>query len=402
MKVFFNQKTGFFYIVGWAFYLACSWTWCIGMFLPVFLIRDYGVQGWLVFVIPNIVGATGMAYVLSKPDTSLEIVTKHKIACIVFSIITIIFQIYFIGWVSMLVPNTFIMITGIILLLISVLGLTFDKNQLLSASIVWILSLICFILIFHFVPIEKINLFKEGNLSHNTNALLYLTPICFFGFLLCPYLDLTFHRVIQSNTSLNSKIIFTMGFCFMFFLMVLFTFFYARPMANIIEGVTWFLKDQKPLPLAYIYLVVFHILIQAGFTVILHLRSLFQTIKRSNRTFFLLFILSIIFFLLPIIFNTKYTFLNMTVNEIIYRSFMAFYSLIAPAYVFLFLIPKNKKNISLNNYHLFIWVIVILFALPFYAVGFLGVKWNLEICSLIGLVIVLLSRVLIRDRNVNF
>jgi len=364
------------------------------MFLPVLLIRDYGAQGWLVFAVPNIIGATAMAYILSKPDTSLEIVKKHKIACIVFSIITIIFQIYFIGWVSMLVPKTFIMITGIILLLISVFGLTFDKNQLLSAFIIWTLSIISFILIFHFVPIEKIDLFKSGNLIHNTHALLYLTPICFFGFLLCPYLDLTFHKVRQSNTSLNSKIIFTIGFCFMFLLMVLFTFFYANPIASVIEGIPYFLKDQKPLPLAYIYLIVFHILIQAGFTIILHLRSIFQIIKKADRINSLLIILSILSFLLPVIFNTIHTFLNMTINEIGYRSFMAFYSLIAPAYVFLFMIPKNKKSISLNNQNLLIWGIVVLFALPFYAVGFLGVRWNLEIWSLIGLAIVLLSRVL--------
>ena len=26
----------------WAIYLGMSWTWCIGMFLPVLLIRDFG------------------------------------------------------------------------------------------------------------------------------------------------------------------------------------------------------------------------------------------------------------------------------------------------------------------------------------------------------------------------
>ncbi|HTL30770.1 MAG TPA: hypothetical protein VL282_16180, partial [Tepidisphaeraceae bacterium] len=35
--------------IGWAIYLGMSWTWCIGMFLPVLLVRDYGFWGWLVF-----------------------------------------------------------------------------------------------------------------------------------------------------------------------------------------------------------------------------------------------------------------------------------------------------------------------------------------------------------------
>ena len=42
--------------IGWAAFLASSWTWCIGMFLPVLMIRDYGGWGWAVFALPNILG----------------------------------------------------------------------------------------------------------------------------------------------------------------------------------------------------------------------------------------------------------------------------------------------------------------------------------------------------------
>ena len=382
---FISKKSDLFKIFGWTFYLACSWTWCIGMFLPVILIRDYGPWGWVVFSVPNIVGACAMSYTLKKSDTSKEITEKHKIACTVFSAVTILFQIYFIGWLSTVISNVFIIITGIALLLIYALGSIVDKNQRFNAFIIFTLSLICFMLFFYFVSLEKIDFFKSGDLIHNTNALLYLTPVFFFGFLLCPYLDLTFHKVIQANTSRNSKIAFTIGFCFMFLLILLFTFFYARPVANLMEGIS----------LICIYPVVFHMLIQAGFTIALHLSSVLPTIKKQIRTISLLTILSIVVFLLPVIFNGKSTFLNLTINDIIYRSFMAFYSLIAPAYVFLFMIAKNGKSISLNNYNLRIWIIVILLALPFYAIAFLGVKWNLEISSLIGLVIVLSSRILI-------
>lgn len=52
-------------VLGWAAYLACSWTWCIGMFLPVLLVRDYGVWGFVVFAVPNVVGAGAMGWVLS-------------------------------------------------------------------------------------------------------------------------------------------------------------------------------------------------------------------------------------------------------------------------------------------------------------------------------------------------
>lgn len=384
----------FFRILGWAFYLASSWTWCIGMFLPVLLIRDYGVCGWVVFAVPNILGATAMAYILAKPEMSKEIVEKHKIACNVFSIVTILFQVFFITWISQLVSVVFMVIVGVVLSLIYVFSLTFDKNQLFGAFIAWALSLSCFVLILNIIPVENLNFFKSENLNYKINSLLYLTPVCFFGFMLCPYLDLTLHKAKQSNNELNSKIIFTIGFCFLFFVMLLMTLFYANPMINIIKGIPYFLNDQKQLPLMYVYAVVFHMLIQAGFTTMLHFKAVFPPLifKRNNLTSLFFAVLSVAVFLLPIIFDAKYTFLNISINEIIYRSFMVFYGLIAPAYVLLFMIPKKKKSVSLNSYNLLIWIIGILLALPFYAIAFLGVKWNLEFWLLIGLIIALCPR----------
>ena len=39
---------------GWGIYLSCSWTWCIGMYLPVILLRDFGWPWLLAFAIPNV------------------------------------------------------------------------------------------------------------------------------------------------------------------------------------------------------------------------------------------------------------------------------------------------------------------------------------------------------------
>ena len=397
-----SKKSDFyqiFKILGWAFYLACSWTWCIGMFLPVILIRDYGTFGWLLFAIPNILGATAIGYILAKPNSSKEIIEKHKIACTIFSMVTILFQIYFLGWLSTVIPNTIIVIASTVLLLIYLFGLTIDKNQLLSAFVIWTLSLICFTFILNILPVEQISIFKSGVLPKSTNALLSFTPVFFFGFLLCPYLDLTFHKARQLNSYSGSKIAFTIGFCFMFLLMLIFTFFYAGPMAEIIQGKVFFLTDGSKLPVKYIYILAFHILIQLGFTIILHAKSILPEIKKSTKLSFLLIILSLISYLLPTITSTKNTFLNLSTNEIIYRSFMAFYALIAPAYVFLFLLPKNKKNVPLNKYNLLILLASIVLALPFYAVSFLAVRWNLEVVVLIGFIIVLCSRLLTRNKN---
>src|SRR3989338_6528311 len=91
-----SNKSAIFKIIGWASYLACSWTWCIGMFLPVILMRDYGSLSFLLFLIPNIFGASMFAFVLSKLEMSLLITERHKTACVVFSLVTILFHIFFI------------------------------------------------------------------------------------------------------------------------------------------------------------------------------------------------------------------------------------------------------------------------------------------------------------------
>ncbi|MBV8780683.1 MAG: hypothetical protein JO353_04735, partial [Phycisphaerae bacterium] len=51
--------------LGWAIFLGVSWTWCIGMYLPVLLVRDYGFWGWVVFAIPNVVGAAAMGWTIT-------------------------------------------------------------------------------------------------------------------------------------------------------------------------------------------------------------------------------------------------------------------------------------------------------------------------------------------------
>src|SRR6059058_3078406 len=85
--------------LAWAAYLASSWTWCIGMFLPVLLVRDYGVWGWIVFAIPNILGAAAMGWVIRSPEQSRSIVAVHQPAIVIFSTVTAAFQVFFAAWI---------------------------------------------------------------------------------------------------------------------------------------------------------------------------------------------------------------------------------------------------------------------------------------------------------------
>src|SRR5947199_7998526 len=91
----------FFRTLSWAAYLACSWTWCIGMFLPVLLVRDYGLGGWFVFAIPNVIGAAAMGWVLARPGASERLSTEHRTACVAFSAITLAFHAFFLAWLAL-------------------------------------------------------------------------------------------------------------------------------------------------------------------------------------------------------------------------------------------------------------------------------------------------------------
>src|SRR5438045_4364218 len=82
----------------WAIYLAMSWTWCIGMFLPVLLVRDYGVWGWIVFAVPNVVGAAAVGW-LYRCRHGHPVTQAHARAISLFSLLTAGFQIYFACWV---------------------------------------------------------------------------------------------------------------------------------------------------------------------------------------------------------------------------------------------------------------------------------------------------------------
>ena len=63
----------------WGAFLGCSWTWVIGMILPALLLRDYGLYGWFVFAVPNVLGAALIGLVLFRPQWSVNIVRNHRV-----------------------------------------------------------------------------------------------------------------------------------------------------------------------------------------------------------------------------------------------------------------------------------------------------------------------------------
>src|ERR1044071_551865 len=94
------RRSSWRHVIGWAAYLACSWTWCIGMFLPVLLVRDFGAWGYAVFAAPNVAGAAAMGWVLRRQGASEWLVQRHGGVWRVFSIVTVAFQFMFLYWMA--------------------------------------------------------------------------------------------------------------------------------------------------------------------------------------------------------------------------------------------------------------------------------------------------------------
>ena len=113
-----------FKTIGWGLFCTSSWTWCIGMWLPLLLIDRWGWPGFWLFAIPNVIGRTAMGYVVGSRERSIRMVEQHRGAMRWFSCVTIAFQLF---WITALAGD---------------LGfITFMDNQ--SAMVVLPLVVIC-------------------------------------------------------------------------------------------------------------------------------------------------------------------------------------------------------------------------------------------------------------------
>ena len=93
-------------VFGWGVYCAVSWTWCIGMFLPIIMLARFGWAGFWVFAIPNVIGCAAFGYVLSTRASSQRIIEKHGVAATWFSVVTIAYHKFFIAWVHPIVHTS--------------------------------------------------------------------------------------------------------------------------------------------------------------------------------------------------------------------------------------------------------------------------------------------------------
>jgi hypothetical protein len=371
----------------WAIFLGISWTWCIGMFLPVLLVRDYGVWGWIVFAIPNVIGAAAMGWVLRDGDASRRIVEAHAPACAAFSIVTLAFHIFFIGWLNSLFAG-FAPLALAAAAICYLLGMARRSADAIVAIGVLVVSVAGMILYDHF------GLSRDLMQRGFDPALWGLIPVCCFGFLFCPYLDLTFHRARQSTTPTGGRIAFTLGFGCVFLLMILFTLFYAKH--PVFKPLLAGYRNRAP-GVYWPNVIAVHMIVQIGFTLAVHARALVeQASRRGDRTLLWWNVLALG---LAALLGYAGRFRGLTMGphntgETIYRVFMGFYGLLFPAYVWLGMIPSPHTPPAPRTRRIF--AIAVALAIPFYFLGFIEQKmlWLLP-----GVVVVLVSRLFLNPQR---
>ncbi len=360
--------------LSWAIYLGMSWTWCIGMFLPVILVRDYGIWAWVIFAIPNVVGAAAMGWVL-KDRTSQSIVVAHGAAIKAFSLVTTTFQFYFALWMFELMGAGAAAFAMFVFAMLVLKASRRDDHAHGFAFIVLMgtLATVLFGGMQGLLRLPPPVPMKAATVMN----LLALVPVSVFGFLLNPYLDATFHLARQRMPDHHARPAFTIGFGFFFFAMVIYTLFYAHLFRFGYGG------SQRAGIIGYW-------VIQLGLTMGFHWYGVPHEGEREQRVARWMKI-GLTFLLGSIAWSITLLGQNGVDGEIVYRCFMGFYGLIFPAYVWLCMLP-GRGGLTPTRRQLMVLAGTVLAALPFFWLGFVEGKM---LWLLLGITIVLAARTLI-------
>ncbi|MFI4859832.1 MAG: hypothetical protein ACIAXF_04020 [Phycisphaerales bacterium JB063] len=332
----------------WGAFLGCSWTWIIGMVFPALLLRDYGLKGWAAFALPNVIGAAAMGTVLFKPSWSADIVRKHAVACHNFSVVTIAFHLYVITWLFTGLFG-FAAVPMIVAAVGACVGLGMRNRNtamLYVAVGVALLSWGCFV--WGTIAPGAWDLAQWSHLNARLTHIdfLYFIPCSVLGFLLCPYLDLTFHRARINTQGSAGPSAFAFGFGVVFFLMIIFSVCYGAQLLPFIAG-----DPDAVLPGIWLVLLGVHLTIQAAFTLTIHARETLE--DRVTGGISLPWLIGACGIAIVLGFAVRIDDLpvkamtgGLSWGEAGYRGFLLLYGTVFPAYVWLVMIPTGRGPLT--------------------------------------------------------
>ncbi|KAA0216229.1 MAG: hypothetical protein DYG94_05685 [Leptolyngbya sp. PLA3] len=371
-------------VLTWAAFLACSWTWCIGMFLPALLLRDYGIWGFLVFAAPNVVGAAGMGWVLTTRQSAATLAFEHRRAVASFSTATLAFHVYWLCWIGTWAPTALALdrtaVSLVIFPAIAVFLLFLAQRPyglaLLSAPLL-VLSLGVFGLVLARTGLTLPTFTQQ----RPEPALLWLAPVCVFGFALCPYLDRTFLTARAELPGRQARAAFSIGFGLFFLAMILLTLAYAPMLLPLLGGTT--------APFVVGVALLAHLLLQAAFTVAAHVRCAESRGSPDALRWGALLVAALVGVLVRVLPGHA----GLDAGEVVYRLFMGLYGLVFPTYVWLVVIPARRGQAPPGSPQrrrlVRVFAAAVGLALPMFWMGFIERR---EVFLAPGLAIVLLAR----------
>lgn len=356
----------------WVFdaaYLGMSWTWVIGMFLPVLLVRDYGPYAWLIFALPNVLGAAWMGWSIKSSDHAATMVRTHLPAMRAFTLVTIAFHVFFVLW---WIGEALGLGIASALLAVMLVGMFAPlPSRPWAGAVVWIISA-CLLFVLGGAGVMSM----PESLVVDPWDLAALGVVCLLGFLTCPYLDLTFQRVAEDSVARRSA--FGVGFGVFFLSMIVGTLLYAPAIL------------ERRLDSALTWVLVAHLAIQAVFTVSVHARQLARKAPDGATLWLVVAVaVGVAAALTPRAAGVGVAPADgMAPGEVVYRLFMSFYGLIAPAYVWICVYP-TRGFVAPDRRQKIVTALVIAVASPLFAIAFFDKQM---IWAAAGVVIVLAGR----------
>ncbi|MFK7959056.1 MAG: hypothetical protein AB8G96_00900 [Phycisphaerales bacterium] len=357
----------------WGLFCACSWTWCIGMYLPKIMLERFGWTGFLVFAVPNILGCAALGYVLKTRAPSQRMTDGHRSAMMWFSAITIafhsVFAVHLLGYVwsvdmataaavaaqagdgqaaalygqrvgNALNPGSAGIGIGVLTVVGLILSRLGDRGWLVATVLTYATSLAALVLL-----ILKPNLLGGVPAIENPMEIGIIAPLIVAGFLLCPYLDFTFHRAHRAAPGTHAFGVFGVGFGLML----------------VLTCILW-VRDAPALTT----IALVHLGAQATFTVGAHLREL----REAARTTWS----AALWMLLPLISGGAFIGLQEAmqrpIGDDMYLRFLAAYGLVLPAYVLVFIVARIRVRQTMVSTIALLAVCAGL--APFYEFGFIG------------------------------
>ncbi|GAB4520638.1 MAG: hypothetical protein Tsb0013_24200 [Phycisphaerales bacterium] len=337
--------------------LACSWCWVIGMVFPAFMIADFGWPGWVVFVVPNAIGAASVGFLLRSRRITEDFVRTHRMAIRLFTLATLAFHAYVlvcllpaIGWLEGWWKPV-----GVVLALSVACALWARQSVggfVRAGVVVMFASLLCVVLgglttggqTFAAPSIDGDFPFPTVMLALAGTTL---------GFLTCPFLDATFLRVrAELDTPARARGAFAGAFSGPFLILVGMTAFYAKGLLG--DGVIS-------------HYVLLHIVVQSLYTCAFHVRA-----SRGARTsgaprfdspWLALAVGVVLALVIPWVGGFRLG----------YELMLSLYALPFPAYVWIVCVWAKRPDRRAMT----VWAIAVVLAAPLFALGYLGQRWAL-------------------------